>query len=140
MKQIELDKNFFIGGNATFTVDNGKGEHYTFKIKTPKFNESLRCIFLLTGPDNENNYTYLGMVDRVLGFVKLTSGSRMTYDSVPVKVITWVMKHVYGDKLIPDGYSIRHAGKCGCCGRTLTEPLSLTRGIGPDCWNRIGGL
>jgi Family of unknown function (DUF6011) len=29
-------------------------------------------------------------------------------------------------------------GVCGCCGRTLTDPLSVQRGIGPICWGRLG--
>lgn len=28
-------------------------------------------------------------------------------------------------------------GKCGVCGRTLTDELSRERGIGPICWGRI---
>jgi hypothetical protein len=27
----------------------------------------------------------------------------------------------------------RLTGKCGCCGKRLTDPDSLMRGIGPDC-------
>jgi len=27
----------------------------------------------------------------------------------------------------------RLTGKCGCCGRTLTDPESVRLGIGPDC-------
>jgi hypothetical protein len=30
-------------------------------------------------------------------------------------------------------------GKCGICGRTLTVPESIERGIGPVCLSRIGG-
>ena len=33
MNTIELDTKFFTGGNSTFTVDNGQGVHYTFKIR-----------------------------------------------------------------------------------------------------------
>lgn len=27
----------------------------------------------------------------------------------------------------------RLAGRCGCCGKTLTDPDSKMRGIGPEC-------
>ncbi len=27
---------------------------------------------------------------------------------------------------------------CASCGRPLTDPLSIDRGIGPDCWQDIG--
>ena len=30
-------------------------------------------------------------------------------------------------------------GHCGICGRELTHPESVERGIGPVCWGRIGG-
>lgn len=29
-------------------------------------------------------------------------------------------------------------GSCGCCGRELTDPGSIKRGIGPICWARGG--
>lgn len=141
MNTITLDTKFFTGGNATFTVDNGKGEHYTFKIVEPKrgdFVPNTRFVKYLTGPDNESSYTYLGKFNMHDGTVALTKGSKLTDDSKPVKVIRWAMKHVFGDRQLPDGYQIRHAGKCGCCGRTLTEPLSLTIGIGPECRKRLG--
>jgi hypothetical protein len=25
-------------------------------------------------------------------------------------------------------------GTCACCGRMLTDPVSVERGIGPECW------
>ena len=30
-------------------------------------------------------------------------------------------------------------GSCGICGRTLTDPVSKARGIGPDCWEAREG-
>jgi hypothetical protein len=142
---ITLDKNFFMGGNATFTVDNGKGTHYTFKIQQPKQdNERFtgrkpHFAKLLTGPDNENSYSYLGMVCPVTGSVKLTKASKMNEDSVPVQVLRWALKHALTDRLLPVGYKIHHVGKCGCCGRALTVPESIERGIGPECWSKLCG-
>jgi hypothetical protein len=31
----------------------------------------------------------------------------------------------------------RHIGACGRCGRTLTDEVSRSRGIGPDCWDKM---
>ena len=138
MNTIELDTKFFTGGNATFTVDNGQGVHYTFKIRQPKGCDK-HFVSLLTGPCNETSYTYLGIVDTITGEVRLTAKSKYKDDTTPVKVIRWALKHAFTDKLLPDGYTLKHAGKCGCCGRTLTEPTSLLRGIGPECWSRIAG-
>jgi hypothetical protein len=147
---IDLDKNFFMGGNATFTVDNGKGTHYTFKIRQPKeagagYTSRPHFVKLLTGPDNTSNYTYMGIVDETHPTpdqtrltVRLTAKSRYTDDSTPVKVLRWVLLHAMTDRILPEGYAVHHEGKCGCCGRKLTHPVSLTVGIGPECAKRLG--
>lgn len=31
----------------------------------------------------------------------------------------------------------KHIGRCGRCHRTLTDELSRSRGIGPDCWEKM---
>jgi hypothetical protein len=31
----------------------------------------------------------------------------------------------------------QHIGSCGRCNRTLTDAVSRTRGIGPDCWGKM---
>ena len=132
-----LTKNFFIGGNSTFTVQNNKGEHYTFKVRQPK-PEMPHFISLMTGPDNENSFSYMGIVIPTTGAVVLTKKSKLTVDSVPVKVAQWALGKVWSNTDLPEGYAIRHEGKCGCCGRKLTTPDSLDRGIGPECAKRFG--
>lgn len=157
--KIELDKQFFTGGNATFTVEQIGGTHYTFKIRRPRGDDKPLFASLLSGPDNENDYTYLGMVverdemkpaivdgrqtlvptGRKYLHCKMTAKSRMNVDSVPVKAINWVLRKVSFNEEIDPRYAVHHEGKCGCCGRTLTVPESIKRGIGPECWSRICG-
>jgi len=139
MNTISLDKHFFTGGNSIFTVDNGTGTHYTFKIRQPKGDNKPFFISLLTGPDNWANYTYMGIFNPNDFTIRLTKKSRYNNDTIPVKVARWVLYLIRDEKPLPNGYSVNHAGKCGCCGRLLTVPESLTRGIGPECWSRICG-
>ncbi len=139
MNTIDLDTKFFTGGNATFTVDNGQGVHYTFKIRQPKGDNKPHFAMLLTGPCNETAYTYVGVFNPADFSIRLTRNSKYTDDTTPVKVLRWALKHVVTDKLLPAGYTIHHEGKCGCCGRKLTVPESIKRGIGPECWSRIAG-
>ena len=70
--------------------------------------------------------------------VKLTNKSRRNEDSPDVKIIRFLLGHVATDMMLPNA-TVRHMGKCGCCGRALTVPESLDRGIGPECWSRICG-
>jgi len=54
------------------------------------------------------------------------------------------MDRVPAEALVRDADELRanfgrFTGRCGCCGRRLTDPASKLRGIGPDCWAAIGG-
>ena len=130
MNDIKNPK-FFTAGRAVFTVDNGKGQHYTFRIGRRNENQPL-FVGLLTGPNNENSFTYLGIFKPETNEIRLTAKSRYTDETLPVKVVRWAVKAVAANK-IPKGYSIQHAGKCCRCGRTLTTPESVNRGWGPEC-------
>lgn len=134
-----LNKNFVLGGNATFTVQNPEGKHYTFKVRQPKADMPF-FMSLLTGPDNTSSFTYLGVLNQT-GRLCLTAKSKLTEDSLPVRVANFAIRCVWGTQKngLPVGYQIRHEGKCGCCGRKLTTPESLDRGIGPECIKRFGG-
>ena len=122
---------FFSAGNAKFTVTNPQGKHYTFRIGHREETQPL-FVSLMSGPDNESSFTYMGIYDPNLNEVKLTKKSRYTDDTLPVKVIRWAVKAVAKGSL-PEGYKIQHEGKCCRCGRTLTTPESIERGIGPEC-------
>lgn len=131
------DARFFRGGNATLTVNNNKGEHYTFKIRKPVENAPF-FVSLLTGPDNENSFSYMGIFNPKELSVRTTAKSKFTADSKPVKVLNWAIKTVANMKDIPEGYGIRHEGKCCRCGRKLTTPDSIENGIGPECIKKGG--
>jgi hypothetical protein len=130
MNEIKNPK-FFTAGRAVFTVDNGKGTHYTFRIGRKNDTQPL-FVSLLTGPDNNNSFTYLGIFNPETNEIRLTAKSRYTDETLPVKVVRWAVKAVVTNK-IPEGYAVQHAGKCCRCGRTLTTPESVNRGWGPEC-------
>jgi hypothetical protein len=131
-----INSRFVTAGRAIFTVSNPKGERYTFKI-TRKEDDRGVVFFaaLLTGSDNEHDYTYMGLVSSALtnASVRVTRASRYTQDSKPVAVLAWALAVVNGKRQLPEGYAIRHEGRCGRCGRTLTVPESIDNGIGPEC-------
>jgi len=136
MKNQITDKRFFEGGRATFTVSNGRGEHYTFRINKPKRDDKGNppyFISMLTGSDNDSDYTYIGLYIPQNNNVKLTSKSKFTADSKPIRVLNWAFTMIAEGKELPLGYSIQHEGRCCRCARTLTTPESIERGIGPEC-------
>jgi hypothetical protein len=123
---------FFFGGNATFTVHNASGDHYTFKAKKSKKANSPVFLSVLTGPNNEDSYTYAGILNQE-GSVITTAKSRIAKDAKSVKVAQWAVKQVLKGVAMPEGYGIHHEGTCCRCGRTLTTPESVANGIGPEC-------
>jgi len=140
---IDLDKQFFFGGNATFTVESEKsGEHKTYKIRrtkpTPRFPNPSLMLSLLSGPCNETNYSYIGIVNEETGSLRLTKASKRNEQSPDVLTFNWLMKHLFTDKVLMNA-KVHHEGKCGVCARKLTVPESILRGIGPECWSRIAG-
>jgi hypothetical protein len=69
------------------------------------------------------------------GQFRLTRSSRATLDAPSVKAFRFFFE---SNRLHPE-LVVRHEGKCGRCGRTLTVPESIDRGIGPECAGKIGG-
>lgn len=124
-----LSMQFVLGGKALFSVSNNKGQHFTYKVN---HKDERWFVSLLTGPDNIQDYTYLGMLNGNGNFM-LTKASKMKLDSLPVKVFVWAIKMMESQTSLPDGYKIQHEGRCCKCGRLLTHPESLDSGIGPEC-------
>lgn len=130
-KKLDKDniKSFILAGNATFTILNTYTKNrFTFKLHKSKSTE-IFYLSVLTGSDNESNYTYLG-------FIKdgsLLHGGRKTSiskDATIFKSIDWVLRHV---NVLPENVEVWHEGKCGKCGRKLTVPSSIESGLGPEC-------
>ena len=130
----EQIKSFVFGGNATVTIESLKtGAHYTYRIRDSK-DGAKTFVSVLSGPDNESDYVYAGVLDG--GAVRTTKASKFSCDSVPVKSLNYMLGHV-GAGQMPPHCVVRHEGRCGVCNRTLTTPESLDRGIGPECWSKM---
>ena len=135
-------KRFILAGNAYFTIENNKGEHYTFRVRKPEEGPlaGLDAYFIgvLSGPDNTKDYTYMGLLDAREGVIRQTKKSAVSTEATSWKVAQWVVKRVWGNIPFPDGYKLHHEGRCGRCGRLLTVPESVEHGIGPECAKFMG--
>lgn len=120
---------FIFGGNALFTVRNPKTKNrFTFKVTKHK-SEDIFFVKVLTNPDV---YEFIGSV-RVGSKFKHSKKSRISSESQSVKVFDFVLTKLIS-KSLPQFVEIWHEGKCCKCGRTLTTPDSIQRGIGPECF------
>lgn len=134
---------FTLAGKAKITLTSKKsGKWFTYKVEQVHDKETGEAqdryfVSVLTGPDNWANYTYLGMLkgDRTFS---ATKGSKIGTDSPSYQAFDFYAKTVLQGNHFPTTLEVRHEGRCGKCGRLLTVPESLDRGIGPECWANGG--
>lgn len=141
-KLPSLTKEALFGGKALFTVSNGRGTHLTFKLRMKEGEyrgHATKTYFLsVKTSDSAYGYSYVGIVNPADGLIKTTAKSKFLPETLTYKVANWAVQAVVRGKLIPERAEIAHAGKCGRCAKKLTDPLSIKRGIGPDCWEMMG--
>ena len=140
--------SFMLAGNATLTLQSQRtGKHYTYKVKLAKnrqegaANAPLRWfVNLLSGPDNTTDYTYIGLMEQRqeqenrLSF-RLTRASQLGPKAGPVAGFSWFTRKVVAEdeKALTEKVHVFHEGRCGKCNRKLTDPTSISLGIGPVC-------
>ena len=130
-------QEFITAGNAIVTAKSlVTGRHFTYRVKAPSGGTptSLRFVSVLTGANNERDYEYVGTLNEG-GHFRHGTKSRISPDALSVKAFAWVWAALRAGT-IPAEAEVRHEGRCGRCGRTLTTPESLESGIGPVCEGR----
>ena len=127
---------FMFAGKATFTLRSLKsGTRFTYRISASE-DGAVHFVALLSGPDNSEDYQYLGIIRR--GVYWHGKKSRVAADAPSVRAFDWTWRALASGHL-PTTVEIWHAGACGRCGRPLTVPESIAAGFGPECINKIGG-
>lgn len=138
-KQI---KEFIFAGNATVTlVSKASQQHLTFRVRKNLDEDAVVSHFvsLLNGQDNERDFAYLGHFYAQSQSYVHGKKSKISSNTSSAKAFDWFASNVIQSNHIPDTLEIWHEGKCGKCGRKLTVPESIARGIGPECWKAVGG-
>jgi hypothetical protein len=134
-KEPVVDKDLILAGKFVFTFTGKGGDSYTYMVEKLD-DEDKWFVSLLTGPDNINNYTYLGMLNPTTGKVFPTKASKLKKDSKPFRGVNFVFLWIWAGKpeeITNRGGTAQQAGRCAKCARTLTSPESLASGIGPEC-------
>jgi hypothetical protein len=133
-------KKYFIGGNSTTTLKSLKtGNHFTYTIKASA-DKNVLFVCALTGQDNTYDYSYIGclfqQIDGSYGYLTHTKNSKVSKDAPSFKAFKWAWQNIRNGTDMPD-LEIWHEGRCGRCGRKLTEPDSIASGFGPICIDKI---
>jgi len=127
---------YITGGRGAFTLLSlTTGTRFTYKISTTK-NRHPFFVSLLTRPDNETGYEYLGTIFNTDGTLvyRSTPKSRIAAGAQSNKAISWFLTAI-NKGVMPEQVAFFHEGRCGRCGRKLTTPESIKRGLGPHCAN-----
>jgi len=129
---IENAYNFTLAGNSTFTVKSKTtGKTYTFKVKKHK-EDDIWFVSYLYGPNNTTDYKYMGIIKNDSYYN--TKGSKVDVNSIVNKTFIWVFNVLVNLRTdLFEKIDFHHEGKCGRCGRKLTNIESLENGIGPKC-------
>ena len=127
-------------GAATYTVvfNGDAADRVTVKIhgvgpgSKMTLKEGQFIVSYLNGPDNERSYAGLGFIDAVKGFSpwKKNSGHPML-DKVAV-ALEVICRDDESAAQGREAYAMQ-SGNCARCGRKLTVPASIHRGMGIEC-------
>lgn len=117
--------------NGTYTIVLNADEYVTLRIKECTFGDfpkGTRVIQYLWGSDNESSFK---------GFAFLTPDNKVkVWNSFKNAAKLIKAANILADSNDPGFYGLEYAlrsGRCWRCGRTLTVPTSIHRGLGPDC-------
>lgn len=124
---------FVKGGRATVTLRSIKtDQHFTYRFKFPRQRNEGEDILFVTYRGGDGRWLYMANLEH--GTIKQTRKTNPYMRHHPATLaITWFFEKMEQTGQLPRGVEVAHEGRCGMCGRKLTDPHSLKMGIGPEC-------
>ncbi len=128
-------KDFMFAGRARVTLVSEKtGTRFTYRI-TQKDAKSPHFVAVLTGSDNNSDYSFVGTIFEGKNYRHSATKSQISEQAPSVKAFVWALSYIVRGEM-PPSCEVYHEGRCGRCGRALTVPESLITGLGPVCESR----
>lgn len=148
IENSEAALRFILAGNSRFTIrSKATGTRFSFRVRAkladdaePGATPEIWFVNLLTGPDNEADYRYLGFIKPTDNVFRMSAKSCATPDAPSAKAFVFFWRHLIERCQIHDGIEVWHEGQCGRCGRALTVPESIASGLGPECAAKMEGF
>lgn len=120
---------FILAGAATFTLRSQRtGVHYTYNVT--QTSGDTWAVSLLMGPD-----TFKGVGQLRKAGANTVECTGFEWNRPYALALHWMLVRLQTPKDV-DQLEIFHDGKCSACGRALTTPESVVRGLGPICWEK----
>lgn len=124
-------------GKATLV---GESTRFTYRFKAPD-DHSCVWVSVLSGPENTNDYQYIGFISTRDGnSPELIAGRKGKAHATSFQALAWYVNKAFHNPDVAAKAHFWHEGICGKCGRPLTVPESIERGIGPKCWAGSGNV
>lgn len=142
--------------NGTYTVTVPDRGHFTIRVHTAQDGKlkGRRIISMLTGSDNEGDYTGLAFWNDDRGSAQVWKKHRSAGTCPSFNGSTWdrawnkterklavfldLALHSNGGHWYAKGCRLFEEKRCLMCNRKLTTPESIESGIGPVCAHRRG--
>lgn len=127
-------KEFILGGKAEFSIINSNSNKgYKYHVNDNK-EHNIWFVAVQVGA----SFQYAGFIrkDKSTGSYVYQKGNKGTMEATddPIKGLIWVLAHAENMNPI---IKVIHHGRCSVCGRPLTDEVSIVRGIGPVCYDRV---
>ena len=127
---------FMFGGNSTFTIQKGT-DHFTYKIYKKKTNDGSKIYHLYLKSANKGVYCgYFKIVNNKLTFKHSGKYGVEKYNNQ----MNFLLQVIHKRNDLPEDVFVCHCGRCAHCGRILTDPKSMERVFGPECWQKVKGF
>ncbi len=138
LRGAEVIKNYCMGGHAIVTLSSPTHVHHTYFIRAPwksdkdDFSKDTRFVYTL---HSNGRWLYVGQLIKNGTIFKKTKSSYYEEDSEVFKGMKYILKMMNSDFETP--MVLRHEGCCSRCGRRLTDPESIERGMGKRCSEHV---
>lgn len=123
---------------GTYTIVMADGSHVTLKLEWPEFGDfgpKTLMVSYMCGADNEHDFAGFAFVkddNTIKVWSKFVGQDKLVREKAALLVLFSAADPIkYGE-----AYSLE-SGNCFRCGRKLTVPASLHRGLGPECAKKM---
>lgn len=142
--KYDMALQFMYGGNAEFIIENIVSKNrFFYKITKSEGNDDLFFVKVkkpsedITDNHNRESIIYAGYIVRNRnGYIfKQGKKGKVANLDITIKALMYTTDCLFNKK-INKCIVIKHVGKCGVCGKRLTDDESIKRGFGIYCYKK----